>query len=95
MGLRVLTEESEKPPLLRLMLHWLALHPLIFHPYFAVFWLLVGFYAVPGGVLLIACIAIALLCLAAPVAAVIFAALDSEHRTIHDRLAGVKVVEVG
>jgi uncharacterized RDD family membrane protein YckC len=94
MGMRATTEDSGRPGPARLLAYWLALHPLLFHPIFAGFWLLVGFYAIDGGVLLVVCIALALLCIAAPVAALVFALLDPEHRALHDRLAGMRVVQV-
>jgi uncharacterized RDD family membrane protein YckC len=94
MGLRVLTEESTPPNARRVLASWLMLHPLLFHPIFSGLWVLVGFYLIDGGLLLLCCLALALLSLLAPVAALLFALIDPEHRALHDRLAGTKVVRL-
>jgi len=94
MGLRLLTDGSTQPNAKRILASWLMLHPLLYHPIFSGLWVLVGFYLLDGGLLLLCCLALALLSLLAPIAALLFALIDPEHRALHDRLAGTKVVRL-
>jgi uncharacterized RDD family membrane protein YckC len=95
-GLRVVAEDGSKPETQRLISYWLALHPLVFHPLLGGLWLLFAFQSLSlqSDLLLIVSLALALLSAVAPVAALIFAVIDPEHRALHDRLAGTRVVYV-
>lgn len=94
MGLKVAMEDGSPPSARNLVVYWLALHPLFFHPMLAGFWLLLAFYALTSDVMFIVSLALALLSLVAPLAALIFALVDPQHRALHDRLAGAKVVHL-
>lgn len=79
----------------RHLLHWLALHPLLFHPFIGVFFASFAIYSVSfaeSSVLLFSGLAMTLLCILAPVASLFFALGDSQRRGIHDWLAAMKVV---
>jgi uncharacterized RDD family membrane protein YckC len=96
-GLRSVDEQGNKPTLRRTLGHWLALHPLLFHPVLAGPWLLfayVGVALAESEVLLIAGMAVALVCFVGPLAGLTFALSDPQRRGIHDRLAGVKVIRL-
>ena len=93
-GLRL--ETMDQPPLTakRLAAYWLALHPLLFHPILAGFWLLFAWVAISlseSDLLFVLGLTLAFLSVLAPLAGLIFALLDRQHRAIHDRLAGVRV----
>jgi uncharacterized RDD family membrane protein YckC len=97
MGLRLVA--ADKAPLTpkRLATYWLALHPLLFHPMLAGFWLLFAWVAISiseNDLLLVLGLALAFMCVLAPLASLVFAALDRQHRGVHDRLAGVRVNRV-
>jgi len=97
LGLGVVTEAGVPPRLGRLVLYWLALHPLLYHPVFSGFWLLFAFAALglsENAFAVAASLAIALLCLLAPLGGLLFASLDPRRRAIHDRLAGIRVVHL-
>jgi uncharacterized RDD family membrane protein YckC len=98
LGLGVVTSEEGDPTARRLLTYWLALHPLLFHPFFAGLWVLFGFMSglslSQNEALLVLFLAVALLCVVAPLAGLLFALADPQHRAIHDRIAGVKVVRV-
>jgi uncharacterized RDD family membrane protein YckC len=94
MGLRLASADGAPPTVKRLAAYWLALHPLLFHPMLAGFWLLFAWVAISiseNDLLLILGIALAFLCILAPLASLAFAAFDRQHRGVHDRLAGVRV----
>lgn len=96
-GLRVVTEAGRTPEPLRAAAYWLALHPLLFHPFLALPWALFAILGVTfaeSEVLFVFGLAVVFLCLAAPIAALIFMSVDPQRRGIHDRLAGVRVVRV-
>jgi uncharacterized RDD family membrane protein YckC len=60
-------------------------------------WLLVGFLGVAlaeNEVILVLALALALLCLVGPLANFVFALFDPQHRALHDRLAGLRVVRL-
>jgi len=95
-GLRIAGEDSGEPGVTRLALYLLALHPLVFHPVLALFWGLLAFVALSltsSHVLVLGSLAVALLCLAAPIIALVTAAADG-GRALHDRVAGTKVVRL-
>jgi uncharacterized RDD family membrane protein YckC len=96
-GLRVVDESGAAPSAGRAALYWVALHPLLYHPILALPWLLfaiVGVTLAESQVLFILALGIVFLCFAAPVANLIFVAIDPQRRGIHDRLAGMKVVHL-
>jgi uncharacterized RDD family membrane protein YckC len=98
MGLEIRTEEGEAPRRLRLLAYWLALHPLLFHPLFAFLWLffaLVTLSLTESVVAVVVTLTLALLCVVAPLGGLIFTLVDPQGRAIHDRLAGIKVVDIG
>jgi uncharacterized RDD family membrane protein YckC len=96
-GLYAVREDGGRIGAPRLLVYWLALHPLLFHPFVGGFWLLFAYVVLvlaTNDVLFIAACAMALLCLVAPIAGLLFALGDPQHRAIHDRLAGAKVVRI-
>ena len=96
-GLRLVRERGSSPGLLRILVYWLALHPLLFHPLLAAFWIILGLVSVSlaeSQVAFIGSVAVALLCLIAPLAGFLFALGDSERRGIHDWIAGTKLVRI-
>jgi len=95
MGLRVIDETGAKPSGRRLAAYWLGLHPLLFHPLLAHPWLLLAYLTLEENeVLFVGALAFALLCLLAPVAALLFLLADPARRAVHDRLSGIQVVAV-
>jgi uncharacterized RDD family membrane protein YckC len=96
-GLCAVKDDEARPGAARLALYWLALHPLLFHPLLAVFWLLFAYVSISlaaDEIVFLAACAIALLCVLAPVAGVLFSLGDRRHRMIHDRVAGLTVVRL-
>lgn len=94
MGLRVQEEDGSPPKASRLLQYWLALHPLFYHPLLAGIWLLfayVGITLADSSLIFVLALALALLCLAAPLANLLFLFRDPQRRTIHDRLVGLRV----
>jgi uncharacterized RDD family membrane protein YckC len=94
MGLSLTSADETPLTLKRLALYWVALHPLLFHPMLAGFWLLFAWVAISiseSDVLLIVGLALAFVCILAPLASLFFALFDQQRRTVHDRLAGVRV----
>ncbi len=96
-GLQVAKEDGERPGPLRLLLYWLALHPLFFHPVLAVSWALFAYLAVVlagSTVLFIAAVAVVILCFVAPIITLLSLLPDRNRRALHDRIAGVTVVRL-
>lgn len=94
LGLRVQNEDGSPPQARRLLLYWLALHPLLYHPLFSGVWFLfayVGITLADSDALFVLGTALALLSLVAPLAGLVFLLSDPQRRTIHDRLAGLRV----
>jgi uncharacterized RDD family membrane protein YckC len=94
MGLRLQTEDASPPGRGRLLLYWLALHPLVFHPLFAGVWFLlayVGISLAESDALFVLGTALGLLCLVTPLVGLVFMLSDPQRRTIHDRLVGMRV----
>ena len=94
MGLRLVSADGSPLTPKRLSTYWLALHPLLFHPMLAGFWLLFAWVAISiseNDLLLVLGLAFAFICVLAPLASLAFAAFDRQHRGVHDRLAGVRV----
>jgi uncharacterized RDD family membrane protein YckC len=97
LGLRIESEDGAPLTLRRLLLRLVALNPLTFHPLFAGFWFflaLVSILLVSSQAVYLACIAISLLCLAAPLVSFAFALTDPQRRGVHDWLAATKVVRL-
>ena len=97
MGLRLASADDAPLTAKRLATYWLALHPLLFHPILAGFWLLFAWVAISiseNDLALILGLALAVLCVLAPLASLAFALFDRQHRGVHDRLAGVRVNNV-
>jgi uncharacterized RDD family membrane protein YckC len=97
LGLRVQTEEGYDAGLGRLLVYWLALHPLLFHPLTAGFWLLLAytsFVLSQADALTIAGLAVAFLCLVGPLVSTLFLLSDPRRRAIHDRVAAIRVVRL-
>jgi uncharacterized RDD family membrane protein YckC len=96
-GLRTVSETGEQPAPGRVALYWLAVHPLLFHPFLALPW---GLFATLGvtiagsSLLFVLALAMAFLCLVTPLVSLIFIALDPQRRGIHDRLARMRVVQL-
>lgn len=93
-GLRVQNDDGSAPQTGRLLLYWLALHPLLYHPLFSGVWFLlayVGISLAESDVLFVLGSALGLLSLIAPLAGLVFMLSDPQRRTIHDRLAGLRL----
>jgi uncharacterized RDD family membrane protein YckC len=93
-GLRVQNEDGTAPQARRLLVYWLALHPLLYHPLFCGIWFLVAYVGISlaeSDVLFVLGTAMGLLSLVAPLAGLVYMLSDPQRRTIHDRLAGVRV----
>ena len=97
MGLQMVQDDGEEPGLVRLIVYWLALHPVLFHPVLAGFWVLLAYTAATlsqGLAVIVVSLAIAILCLVGPVASLVTALSDPERRGIHDRIAGMVVTRL-
>jgi uncharacterized RDD family membrane protein YckC len=93
-GLRLEMEDGSQPTSGRLLLYWLALHPLLFHPLLAGFWLFIAFFSLGNNGIVVLSLAMAVLSIVSPVASLLFALVDPEHRALHDRLAGLRVIHL-
>jgi uncharacterized RDD family membrane protein YckC len=93
-GLRVEMEDGSRPSLRQLAVYWLLLHPLLFHPLPALFWLVIVLASLGNNGIVVVSLALALLSTLAPVASLLFALADPQHRALHDRLAGLRVVHL-
>ena len=94
-GLKVASEDGAPPGALRILAYLAALHPLIYHPLLASVWALIWYLSVAdfrGDVVVLGSLAMAIVSLIAPLASLAFLLADPARRSIHDRLAGVKVV---
>ncbi len=97
LGLSVVREDGDPAKIRQLCLYFAALHPLGFHPIFAILWALVAWESVvlaTSTVLFIAALVLALLCIFGPLANLFFAAVDGRRRGVHDRLAGLVLVRL-
>lgn len=91
MGLRIQNEDGSAPSPRRMLLYWLSLHPLIFHPIIAGCWLFLAFAHSSDPTVVIPAVAVALLCFVVPLAGLVYMLADPQRRTIHDRLSGLRV----
>ena len=96
-GLQVVRLDNRPAGLGRHVVHWLALHPLLFHPLIG---LLLGAFATysvafaESPLVFFGGVTLALLCFIAPVASLFFALADPQRRGVHDWLAAMKVTGV-
>jgi uncharacterized RDD family membrane protein YckC len=97
-GLRQREGDSEAPPRAnRLALYLLALHPLIFHPFFIGFW---GFFAYVAlslsnsTLVFLVGSAFGVMCALGPLANLGFCAFDPKRRTVTDLLANVRLARL-
>ena len=77
------------------LVRFLALHPLLFHPFLALLWVMTGAILTSltvSAAVLVVTFALAFLSLAAPFLATGSVLLDGERRALHDRVAGTTVV---
>jgi len=97
-GIRTLSDDGAALGAGRACLRWIALHPLLFHPLllpvWATFALFATFLTLSQAVLVIT-LAVLLLWIVSPVAAIATLLLDPSRRALHDRLAGTIVVHDG
>jgi uncharacterized RDD family membrane protein YckC len=94
-GLAIVEDSGDRPGLGRLFIYWLGLHPLLFHPLLAGFWLLFAYAGIAiseSEVVFIGAVGLAFLCLVAPLVGLLFLVTDPQRRGLHDRLAGLRVV---
>lgn len=97
LGLGVFNENGRPAGAPRLIVYWLGLHPLLFHPLLAGFWFLLAYASVSlsqSELAFVGSLAVGLVCLVAPLANFVFLLIDPQRRAIHDRLAGLKVVSL-
>jgi len=96
-GLRPAKRNGDTPGLVRFVVYWLALHPLLFHPLLAGFWFLFAYVVLAlaeSGPAVLALVAIGLISIVAPFASLLFALGDPQRRGIHDLIAGTRVVRI-
>lgn len=96
-GLRVVKEDGGRPGPLRLLLYFVALHPVLFHPLLACSWALLSYVtlSLSGNVaLVLGSLAVTLLSLMGPFVALATIAGDSGRRALHDRIAGVLLTKL-
>lgn len=94
LGLRVQNEDGTSPRGRQLLLYLLALHPLLFHPLFCGVWFLfayVGISLANSDAVFVLGVMLGLLSLVAPLIGLVFLLSDPQRRTIHDRLAGLRL----
>jgi uncharacterized RDD family membrane protein YckC len=97
LGLQVLRDDGRTPGLPRHLLRWLALHPLLYHPFLAFFWGLLAFMAVSlaeSAPLLVVAGGFLALSVVAPLVSLLSALGDQARRGLHDRVAGTLVVRL-
>ena len=96
-GIKAEAEDTDARTPRRVLLRWFGMNPVLYHPLFVPIWLLLAAYATSVTLsrsILIVTLALVLLCIATPLAGVAAIVLDSERRSIHDRLAKTRVVVV-
>lgn len=94
-GIRTVSDQPMTPG--RHLLRWFGLHPLLFHPLLLPVWAILSFMLVSltlNKAVLAVTLALVLLCIVAPVAALLTMLFDPERRALHDRLAGTRVVHL-
>jgi uncharacterized RDD family membrane protein YckC len=96
-GLSIENESGRPPGLFTLVIYFLGLHPLLFHPIIGVLWFTFAWTTISlaeNSLVFVAVLTLAILCVAAPIATFIFALSDPLRRGIHDRLTGLRVVRL-
>lgn len=96
-GLRTVAGSGQRPSAVQVVTYWLALHPLLFHPFLALPWALfatLGVTIAGSEALFVFALAVAFLCLVGPLVNFIFVAVDPQRRGVHDRLSGLRVVRL-
>lgn len=96
-GLKVVGANGRPAGFSKHLVHWLALHPLLFHPVIAAFFALFTWASISfteNTVIYLAGLAATLLCFLAPIVNFVFALGDPQRRGVHDLIAGTKVVRV-
>jgi uncharacterized RDD family membrane protein YckC len=96
-GLSIANESGLPPGLFTLVVYFLGLHPLLFHPIIGVLWFTFAWTTISlteDSLVFVAVLTLAILCIAAPIATLVFALSDPQRRGVHDRLAGLRVVRL-
>jgi uncharacterized RDD family membrane protein YckC len=94
-GIRVRRQDGSPPSRRQIVLRWLLLDPLLFHPLLAVIWFVDVVVVVSltlSEAALVAGLFFVFVCLIAPLVALVSVLADKERRALHDRLAGTVVV---
>ncbi len=94
-GIRIASENAAPISLGQIVLRWLGLQPLLFHPLLIPVWGILALLALselPTRAVLVITVALVLLCVVAPAVALATVAGDPARRALHDRLAGTVVV---
>jgi uncharacterized RDD family membrane protein YckC len=93
--IRIVREDGKPLDVGTSLARFLLLHPLLFHPFLALLWLLTAAITVSVTVsfaVLVVAAALAFLSLAAPFLTAGSVVLDGRRRALHDRVAGTTVV---
>ncbi len=96
-GIRTVCEERTSLTTARALLRWFGLHPLLFHPFVLPLWALFSLLATSltlSQAVLIVTLALVLLCVVSPAASLLAVLVDTERRTLPDRLARTVVVHL-
>jgi uncharacterized RDD family membrane protein YckC len=96
-GLQAVRLDGRPAGLARHLVHWIALHPLLFHPLIGLFFAGFAAYSVSfaeSSLLLFGGMALTLLCFLGPAAVFVFALGDGQRRGLHDWIAAMKVVRI-
>ena len=94
-GIRVVRENGRPLDVWTSLARFLVLHPLLFHPFLALLWLLTAAITTSvtlSAAVLVVTLALVFLSLAAPFLAAGSVLLDGRRRAIHDRATGTMVV---
>jgi uncharacterized RDD family membrane protein YckC len=95
---RIVREDGQPLDVGTSLARFLLLHPLLFHPFLALLWVLTGAILTSltvSAAVLVVTFALAFLSVAAPLLAVGSVLLDGRRRALHDRVAGTTVVPAG
>lgn len=95
-GIRVRRQDGSSPSGRQIVLRWVLLDPLLFHPLLALIWLVDVVVVVSLTLSEAALVAggfFVFVCLIAPLVALVAVLRDEQRRALHDRLAGTVVVQ--
>jgi uncharacterized RDD family membrane protein YckC len=95
--IKVVREDGRPLGLWTSLVRFLVLHPLLFHPFLALLWLLTAAVATSltvSAAVLVVTLALVFVSLAAPFLASGAVLLDANRRALHDRVTGTTVVPV-